>query len=590
MGTFDYLIPEAKPPGTFDHLIPMAHEPEGPPRDPADEQAAQRARMGAGFGSQVVRGIPLLGGMAEKGAAALNAGVGHFTGDPGDFGTRYTRELEASRNANAEYGRSNPGLSTLGNVLGSVAGVNAVAGGAPAGLTRGPAMTVYPPGGAPAVRMPREIGAVPQNAGNPLAQRALGITGNSTAGRIAVGGASGAALGAADAALKDENVGEGATAGAIGGAAAPVVGRLIGAAANRTNTGNPAGTIAQRSVAPTAGELEALTNVGYDAARGSGVEFHPNVISSLGHTTQTGLENVGVPRELAPHTFAMLDRLIGADPGRGFTVNDLLVARQMLGNVRRGAAPTSPLAPGNPNEAMAATRAIGMLDHYLENVPAADVRAGDPAFLRNVYPEARANSAAQHRIERAEGLQNNARIDAGSTHSGNNLNNRTRQAMRPILKSEALQAGHSPEEIAQLERAVLGTRTGNTLRSVSSLLGGGGGLGRAHVMGWGGTAGAALGGALGGVPGGVIGGMVGAPAAALPGWAARAGAEASTARNMRRFNDMARMNSPAGRPVQQARNEGAFNNENAQEMAARAAKYAQTPITEAMYRILNGGE
>jgi hypothetical protein len=74
----------------------------------------------------------------------------------------------------------------------------------------------------------------------------------------------------------------------------------------------------------------------------------------------------------------------------------------------------------------------------------------------------------------------------------------------------------------------------------------------------------------------------------VAGWAARRGAEASTARQMRLFNDMVAMNSPAGAPVRQARAEGALNNARAQEMSARAAKFAQTPITEAMYRILQG--
>jgi hypothetical protein len=89
-------------------------------------------------------------------------------------------------------------------------------------------------------------------------------------------------------------------------------------------------------------------------------------------------------------------------------------------------------------------------------------------------------------MKRAQDVSNalgRAENQAGSTYSGHNLDNATRQQLRPILnqkegvsKTPAFQ-DYTPDEIAALRGSVNGSFLRNSIRDVGKQLGGGGGLG-----------------------------------------------------------------------------------------------------------------
>jgi hypothetical protein len=99
--------------------------------------------------------------------------------------------------------------------------------------------------------------------------------------------------------------------------------------------------------------------------------------------------------------------------------------------------------------------------------------------------------------------------------------------MADILVTPSLQRGYSADELAQIERIVRGTVTGNVARFSKNIFGGGGGLGTLATLG--------VGAAAGGVPG---------LALAAPGLAGRLVSDASTLRQVRILDQMLRSRAP----------------------------------------------
>ena len=69
-----------------------------------------------------------------------------------------------------------------------------------------------------------------------------------------------------------------------------------------------------------------------------------------------------------------------------------------------------------------------------------------------------------------------AGLRAASTGSGGNIENATRQELRKILTSDRLRRGFSPDELAAIKDAVVGTKGQNALRLLGKLSPEGNGL------------------------------------------------------------------------------------------------------------------
>ncbi len=145
---------------------------------------------------QVVKGIPLLGGAANKFAAGMDAGtqpvLGRGSSAP-TFGERFTANLGAENAKDTSFEQQYPETAKAANVGGAVLGI------------------------AGALRIPGVPTAMGVNSEMPLVLRGL------------FGGGTGATVNAADAVIRGEDPKAAATIGGIIGGAAPVVGAGIGA-------------------------------------------------------------------------------------------------------------------------------------------------------------------------------------------------------------------------------------------------------------------------------------------------------------------------------------------------------------------------
>src|SRR6185437_5210944 len=179
-----------------------------------------------------LRGIPVLGGYADKAVAALNAAAQPLTetglSHAGSFSERLAANERKIKGAVDQYETSHPVGTAVGKIaLGTAAML-------PLGETA-------------------------------LGARALGLVGESLPAQIAAGAASGSAIGAADAATRGEDVLGGAEKGAAFGGAGPVAGRVIGKVAQGARdlvTGQPAS-----ATIPTTDQLKGAASAGYDAIK-----------------------------------------------------------------------------------------------------------------------------------------------------------------------------------------------------------------------------------------------------------------------------------------------------------------------------------
>lgn len=312
--------------------------------------------------------------------------------------------------------------------------------------------------------------------------------------------------------------------------------RIAGALAGGAAAGKFLTPSAKRAI-PTVEQLEDAAGSGYNTARNMGLEVKPSAVARTATDLQADLNKDGINAVLAPKTFSILSDLQSPPSGAvAATVTDFETARRALGNAAKDFT--------NPTEKLAASRAISHIDDYLANIPQGDVMAGDAAKVAAVLSDARGNYAAAKRATEVSDALNTAEFSAAAANSGQNVANRTRQTLRPILTSEKKGRGFNDDELAQVERVVTGTRVGNTARHLANNLGAGGGLGQTGMM----TLGAGLGSFVAGPAGAAIGSQV--PVAL--GSIAKGVHNSSTARQARILDEMLRSRSPLAQQQLQA--------------------------------------
>ncbi len=172
---------------------------------------AQRLADLGGAGGSFVEGMPIIGPLAQKGAAAANAALdplmGRGAGLP--FGARYLANLAILHEAQRLQHEAHPAGALTANIAGGM-------------MALGPlAKTV-------------------------LGGYALGARGATLGARVYGGAAGGAGIGALDATLRDQDPLTGAVIGGGLGAAGPLVGNAVGAAyaAAKSALSNPGGPLA----------------------------------------------------------------------------------------------------------------------------------------------------------------------------------------------------------------------------------------------------------------------------------------------------------------------------------------------------------
>lgn len=201
----------------------------------------------------------------------------------------------------------------------------------------------------------------------------------------------------------------------------------------------------------------------YQAVENAGVAYNRQAVDDLvrGMTDEMTAANISATRH--PKASSMLEE-IGRLRGREPTLTELDQLRQVI---RRDVA-SSPDA----SEAFFGRKMIKNLDEFINAAGAGQVRAGDPARGAAVIREARDLNTRLRKVENVQEAVESARLRAGSTGSGGNVDNAMRQNLRRALEDGTW----TPDEAKALEEIVVGGQGQNFLRLVGKLSPSGNGL------------------------------------------------------------------------------------------------------------------
>lgn len=206
--------------------------------------------------------------------------------------------------------------------------------------------------------------------------------------------------------------------------------------------------------------LEHAVDSGYGQARGYGIEMRRKPVADLSDRIKQHLDALGNDEIMAPKAFALVEKLKNP-PGKYVTISDIDNVRKKLGRIT-----------GSGEEMHAARNARYSIDHFLDTLDPRDV-AVNAHFTKDAVEalrEARANSAGLKGHEGVMEQMEKAQNRAGSTYSGTNLDNATRQNIRKFLDNPKLKKFLNDDEIKQAERIVRGTPFGNASRFVGKNL------------------------------------------------------------------------------------------------------------------------
>lgn len=223
-----------------------------------------------------------------------------------------------------------------------------------------------------------------------------------------------------------------------------------------------------RSPAPTTDQLRTAARQAYDAADQAGIVYTPAAMQRLGSTVDNDLAQVAYHPDMQPKIKPVLNYL--ADRAQSnVTLKDVDTLRKLAGNAAKSVDPT---------ERMMASKIIEKIDDFVDNPQTGDVLTGNAQAGAAAIKEARELYRRMAKADKVEAALENADIQAGSTYSGGNIDNATRQRLRPMLmRGNKASRGWTADEKAMLRRVVKGGGAGQRmLRTVGKLSPEGSGL------------------------------------------------------------------------------------------------------------------
>jgi hypothetical protein len=282
----------------------------------------------------------------------------------------------------------------------------------------------------------------------------------------------------------------------------------------------------QALTTPTVAELKTAAKAGYESPAVKSLEVKPQALADFVTGLKSRINEMGLDDTLAPKTFTILGNVEKVPPSALMTGQNLRTLQKTLGKASMAA---------DPQERLAATKALIELNKHLENFPSAGVLKGSADDFASVVRRANANYSA---AKTAEGLDKklvSAQLRADSSNSGMNTANAIRQNLRQVITKPKEARGLTQSELDTAKGIVEGGRLDNTVRGVGNLLSGGGGLGAALT--------AAIGGAAGGAAAGPVGGAIGA-SLPLAGYAFKALSNRMTVRQAQNLEQAIRSRAP----------------------------------------------
>jgi len=224
-------------------------------------------------------------------------------------------------------------------------------------------------------------------------------------------------------------------------------------------------------------DVERAKNLNYNDPVLKQLSINKSVANNAGADIAQKLEDRGFFKEDHAPVFNAINRLTNAPYDR--TLDHVDAVRQALSEQ------ANQLNEGRPTPtASAAMKAKQHLDNWIDGLTPNEVSAGDPNLAIAKLKEARANAGAAIRADQFDKKLNNALIDANTANNGMNVQNKVRQAFKPLLKNdEAKMGGYNDAEKAAVRKLVLGSDASNAVRVAGNLLGGGlGVVAGAHLL------------------------------------------------------------------------------------------------------------
>lgn len=247
-----------------------------------------------------------------------------------------------------------------------------------------------------------------------------------------------------------------------------------------------------KTMPPTEAKLAAAKTAQYTQAESIPIALDSRALDLAGKSIKSQL---GISPKLASTTFGILDDFSTLPYDSPVGMQKIREIQKSLGEIKNNNV--------DKTERWAAGSALNSFNYLLENldqVPSA-LKQGTPgqaAEFSRLIKEANGNNTALENSRAFTKRGMDALYEANAANSGMNAEGRLNAKVAGILKNPKLMRGMSDETIEALRDYNGGSPTSNSMRLVSNLFGGGGGLGMVAAEG--------LGGYLG-VPSGVLPGI-----------------------------------------------------------------------------------
>jgi len=278
--------------------------------------------------------------------------------------------------------------------------------------------------------------------------------------------ATGAGLGVMGAAGTDKDLTEeallGAGLGVVGQGAANAI---VGGVSRAAGIANPRVNI------PTRDSIGAAKTSAYQTAEDAGVVYTPNLFKRVQAEIEPQLAKMGYDPALQPSIAPVLRRIEEAAK-----TNTTLPGVEVVRRVAQNAYVPGSVSGAKASNAMM-TKIINTLEDAATNPRPGELLMGDAARGIPALREGRRLASTEFKMDEVARQVNKARTQAGSTWSGGNTENSTRQKLRSILDNPERSRGFTPDELAALDKAVMGSGAAhNTARLIGKLSPQGSGL------------------------------------------------------------------------------------------------------------------